>query len=444
MIYISFTFDTYHYQTVHYQSSRIYSMRSPKRSFWLTLGLVNLCIVALLGFALRSKILFSLPFIDFRSVESAHSHFAFAGWAGLSLITFFIYDILPEHLSQKKIYQWVLAGIEISSLGMAFLFPFLGYTGITIFFSTLYVAAAVAFVPVFIKDVLQTNANRNVKLLSISALCSLILSFAGTIGLSYIIIAKSGGSLLYRDSIYTFLHFQYNGFFTLSIFALFINYIVKNGILPDKNANLFSLFLSLSILPALFLSLLWHNSGLFYVLGTIGCFFILMAVIHLFLFFKNTLYRQLFKTSIARNLWYFSMISFALKMILQVGTIFPRLGNAVYGDRPVIIGFLHLVFLGFVTFFILSVLVENGYFNTKNKIISFPLILFSIGVFANEILLMVQGLGILFQTNNSIFNWLLWGAAIILFTGALSIACARLFIVFQERQKNKATLSDGF
>src|SRR5579875_649752 len=106
-----------------------------KRSFWLTLSLINLSIVALLGFTLRSKILFPLEFIDFRSVESAHSHFAFAGWAGLSLITLLIYDILPEEFNRRNIYQWILAGIEISSLGMAFLFPFLGYTEITIFFS---------------------------------------------------------------------------------------------------------------------------------------------------------------------------------------------------------------------------------------------------------------------------------------------------------------------
>ena len=99
-----------------------------RKSFWLTLAIVNLCIVAFLGFTLRSKILFPLSFIDFRSVESAHSHFAFGGWAGLSLITLFIYDILPEDLSRKKIYRWVLAAIEISSLGMAFFFPFIGYT----------------------------------------------------------------------------------------------------------------------------------------------------------------------------------------------------------------------------------------------------------------------------------------------------------------------------
>lgn len=417
-------------------------MINHRRSFWLTLALINLCIVAFLGFILRSKILFSLPFIDYRSVLSAHSHFAFAGWAGLLLITLFIYDILPEPFSQKKIYQWVLTGIETSSLGMALLFPFLGYSLITIFFSTLYVVAVVVFVPVFIKDLLKVVTNRNIKLLSISALSFLIISFSGTLGLLYIIITRSGGSLLYMDSIYTFLHFQYNGFFTLSIFTLFINYISRKNIILNKNENRFSVFLCLSILPALFLSLLWHNYRLFYFLAAIGCLLILMTLFYLFLLLKKIPYSKLFSSRIARTFLFFSVFSFVLKMLLQVGTIFPQLGNAVYGDRPVIIGFLHLVFLGFLSFFLLSVLTENGHFNRQNKIIAFPLIVFSTGIFAQEIVLMVQGLGILFQTNNSFYNWLLWGASIILFTGAVLIAFARWSII-RSLKKNKATHAGG-
>jgi hypothetical protein len=125
-------------------------------------------------------------------------------------------------------------------------------------------------------------------------------------------------------------------------------------------------------------------------------------------------------------------------MLVQVWSIFPSLGNAVYGDRPVIIGFLHLVFLGFITFFILALLIENSYFTSKNKLVLSPFIIFSTGIIANEALLMIQGLGILFQTNNDIYKWLLWGVAIVLFTGAFLIAITRLIVARQ--QKNKAIL----
>jgi hypothetical protein len=409
-----------------------------RRSFWISLGLFNLCIVALLGLALRSKILFPLHFFDYSGLLSAHSHFAFAGWAGLMLVTMFIYDVLPAHVAQKRVYSLILAAIEISGLGMAFLFPFFGYNTLTIAFSTFYVLAIVVFVPLFIRDVMRSDVNKNVKLLSVSALLSLMLSFLGTIGLMYIIITKSGGSLLYRDSIYTFLHFQYNGFFTLSVFALFINYISNRGISPDNNARSFSIFLCLSIIPALFLSLLWHNITLFYIIAAIGCFFILMSVAYLYFFLKHLNANRIFSSPIVKTLWTFSLVSFSLKMLLQVGTIFPQLGNAVYGDRPVIIGFLHLVFLGFISFFLLAVLIENGYFTKDNKIALFPFIVFSSGIILNEFLLMLQGLGILFNTNNDIYKWLLWGAAIILFSGATLIGLNRLRII--QYEKNKATL----
>ena len=96
---------------------------------------------------------------------------------------------------------------------------------------------------------------------------------------------------------------------------------------------------------------------------------------------------------------------------------------------------------GFITFFLLALLVENRYFILRGKQIILPFIIFSTGIIANELFLMLQGLGILLNTNSDIYKWLLWGVAIILFTGALSIALTRLYIVSVE--KKKATLADG-
>jgi len=247
---------------------------------------------------------------------------------------------------------------------------------------------------------------------------------------------KSGNSLLYRDSIYTFLHFQYNGFFTLSVFALFLNYAIKKGINIGRNAKLFSVFLCLSIVPALFLSLLWHNNWLFYVLAAIGCVLIIISIGYFFRFFRSIQHLQLFSSPVAKTLWLFAAISFGLKMLLNVGTIIPQLGDAVYGDRPIIIGFLYLVFLGFLTFYLLATLIEDNYFTRHNKIITYPFFVFSFGILVNEFLLMLQGLGILFKTNNEIFKWLLWGAGIVLFLGALLILLARLSVVQVKNHRN--------
>ncbi|HEY1031003.1 MAG TPA: hypothetical protein VGD89_04475, partial [Flavipsychrobacter sp.] len=62
---------------------------------WLKIALANLVIVAILGFLLRSKIVFTIPFLDFKNTLHAHSHYAFGGWVTLALMVLMVYEILP-------------------------------------------------------------------------------------------------------------------------------------------------------------------------------------------------------------------------------------------------------------------------------------------------------------------------------------------------------------
>ena len=397
-------------------------MKNGSKQLWLGLSLLNLSIVALYGFLLRSKILFSLPAIDYRNLLSAHSHFAFGGWVGLALLVLLVYNLLPETLSQKKFYQWMLLGVELSSLGMAVFFPFVGYNGVSIFFSSLYIVMNYVFASVFIKDVVKSVEDKTVRLLAVTAIAALLLSAIGPLGLVYILFSNSTDSILYRDSIYTFLHFQYNGFFTLAVFALFFQFLRSEKIVLHKSSQRFAVFLCLSIVPALFLSLLWHGKVLHYGLAAVGAVFILLALVQFVPIFLRLKKEALFRDPLARTFWTFSFLSFLLKMMLNVGTLIPSLGRAVFGDRPVIIGFLHLVFLGFVTFFILSYLIEEGFFSTTQKNIRLPFFIFAFGIIANEVLLALQGLGILFQTNSGLYTWLLWMASMFLLAGAAAIA----------------------
>ena len=54
------------------------------------------------------------------------------------------------------------------------------------------------------------------------------------------------------------------------------------------------------------------------------------------------------------------------------------------------IAYLHLVLLAFTSLFLLGYLLLNNYIR-QNKVAVMSLIVFSIGVFANELVLMVQG-----------------------------------------------------
>jgi hypothetical protein len=395
-----------------------------RKLFWSKLCLVNLAIVALLGFTLRSKILFPIPWIDYRSFLSAHSHFAFSGWVGLALTVLLIYNLLPPDRSSRKIYVWVLAIMELTSLGMAVSFPLQAYGFWSILFSSTFIVVNYVFAAVFIKDILRTDSDKTVKLLSIASISSLLISAIGPFGLAYILITKNGDSFLYRDSIYTFLHFQYNGFFTLAVFSLYFQDLLKKGRVISTKLKTFATILSISVIPSLFLSLLWHGNLLYYAFGAVGCVLLLLSLFY----YVTSFYRAddigEYSPKMTATLLRLSFISFGIKILLNAGTIIPSLGNAVYGDRPVIIGFLHLVFLAFVSFFILAQMTGEGIFTRQGKLFKTPLLVFISGVFLNEILLMVQGLGILLMTNSDIYNWLLWIAAFVLFCGGLSLAIA--------------------
>jgi len=398
------------------------------KNLWTTLSLVNLCIVALLGTTLRTKFLFSIPFIDYKNFLSAHSHFAFGGWVTLALMILYVDNLLLEDQKEKKAYQWILWGIEITSLGMAISFPFRGYAFFSILFSSAFIFFTYGFSWIFIRDLRKAKRERPVMLFSVAALLFLVISSVGPFTLAYIMASGAGDAFLYRDAIYTYLHLQYNGFFTFSIFALFTNSIITaNDATTVKRIYRFAAVLTLSVLPSLFLSLLFHSFNLYAEgIAVVGCLLLVVALI-LFFRFAFDLNLSFFQSvPLARTLIVFSLVSFGIKMLLQVGTIVPSLHNAVFGFRPIIIGFLHLVFLGFVTFYILSQFLATGLFQAEQKFSSRAIIFFASAIILNETILLVDGIGLMFYSTNPIYPWLLWAAAILLFCGAASILTARL------------------
>ena len=406
-----------------------------KKNFWIKLCLVNLSIVALLGLLLRSKILFPIPQLNYRYVLSAHSHFAFGGWVALVLITMLIYYVLPSPFKEKKSYQVALWGIFITSIGMAFTFPFMGYRVISIIFSSTFIFFTFYFSWIFFFDLLKANMNKTVKLLGIFAVLVMVFSSLGPLTLSWILASGSTDNFLYRDAVYFFLHFQYNGFFTLAVMALFLNSMLGSASEKiQQQMHKFAGFLCASIFPSFFLSVLWHpNNEVFYILAIIGC---LLILITLYWFFKLLpFFIQMIKgqSIIPIIIIGFACTAFILKMFFQMGTIIPGLDTAVYANRPLIIGFLHMVFLGLVTFYVLYHLIQNNLLILKGLFTRISLIVFGIGIVANVSILMFQGLGILLRITSQIFPLLLWLAAIVLFIGAVMI-----FIAAFNKQKIQA------
>src|SRR5690606_8183364 len=136
---------------------------------WTRMALINLAIVAFLGLSLRGKIVFFMPFIDFKYLMHAHSHFAFGGWVTLVLLALMTYRILTESMYRKPVYQWLLGGIVVNAYGMLLSFPFQGYGFYSILFSTLFIFVTYGYTFVFVRDILRTAVSGPVKALATGA-----------------------------------------------------------------------------------------------------------------------------------------------------------------------------------------------------------------------------------------------------------------------------------
>ena len=397
-----------------------------KKYFWIGLSLLNLCVVTLLGAVLRSKAIFNLPFIDYNHLLNAHGHFAFGGWVTLVLMVLMVSAFLTESQMNKSIYQFVFICVFASTWGLLVTLPFAGYAALSSYLSTFFIFITYLFSWVFIKDICNVKVSKTVMVLSISALVCLVLSSAGSFTLAYLFAVKSLNAIIYRDALFSYLHLQYNGFFTLAVFALFVHKL-ENKISEEarKKLHQFSVLLVVSILPSMFLSYHWHNpSVLFQIIAIIGSILLLLSLgwfIAVLRTIKNE-YKSI--SPLLKVAGVISFGAFMLKMFLQSFTIIDYLGNLVFGDRPIIMGFLHLVFLCFVSLFILAYITNAGFLNKEKLITRLSLLVFATGVVLNEVLLWMQGIGAVFIQSSDLFPWLLWGAGICLFAGALLILLA--------------------
>jgi hypothetical protein len=172
----------------------------------------------------------------------------------------------------------------------------------------------------------------------------------------------------------------------------------------------------------MFMSYLWHYpsfavkivamAGSLSVVATVICFFLMIPKL-----------KPGFSAlkPLVRAIGIMSMIAFVLKMIFQSLTIIPALGPLVFANRPVIIGFLHLVLLGFISLYLLASFIQDDLL-VLNQATRFGLWIFISGIVANELVLMAQGLGFMFMMSSAVMQWLLWVASICLMTGALTLA----------------------
>ncbi len=387
---------------------------------WIRFSFFNLLLVSTLGILLRYKIAFSLPFIDQKNVLHSHSHFAFTGWVTQTLMVLFVYYLQKQQLTNVFTkYKYLFLLNLVCAYGMLVSFILQGYGLFSISFSTLSIFVSFVFAFTYWKDLNRISNAGITHHWFKSALLFNVLSSIGAFSLAALMILKLANQKLYLSSVYYFLHFQYNGWFFFACMGLFF-YASKLHTAPHAK-KIFWLFAA-SCIPAYFLSILWAAiHPLLYWLVVLASlvqttgwvFFIKLLLSHVSYLKENFL-----KTSG----WIFKLAVFAcsIKIILQQLSVIPFLSKLAFGFRPIVIGYLHLVLLGVITLFLLGYLVSSQIIKTDQKTF-LGIGIFVGGIFLNELLLMIQGIGAISSIMIPYLNEFLLLAAGVLFTGLLVV-----------------------
>ncbi len=339
-----------------------------------------------------------------------HSHFAFGGWGFMILFFCFYHAFLNKDRINNRIYSCLFYGAFFSVWGMLISFPFRGYAGISTAFSTLYIWVTYWFAFRFYRDIKGEKTSFSLKLAK-AALFLLVFSSIGPYTMGVIMALGHGSDPRAINAIYFYLHLQYNGWFIFGILALLFKWMEQHKIrFSLKKAKLFYNLLFWSCFPAYLLSVLWSKPGEYvFILAGIAGLVQLLAVIPLFQILNQE--RKAMKAHLNPVIYRIGILFFivyTLKYIFQLSGAIPEVVSWTVANRNLVIAYLHLVFLGVFTIFMLSYVLQEQLV-PLNKWSTAGLLTFLAGFILTEGLLFGQaGLRLLHIYIPSFGSWMFY------------------------------------
>jgi hypothetical protein len=392
-----------------------------------------LVIIALIGSYLRFMFVKDFGIFNFQFLLHSHSHAAMLGWVFTSLFILLLHSYLPGKIFFRK-FNLIFWLIQLSVFGQLVTFAVQGYAAFSIAFSTLHIVLSYFFIYYFFRETnkdksLKKNHRLSLKFIY-SALFFLLLSSFGPWSLAVIVIKDLPGTDLYKQAIYFYLHFQYNGWFVFSLIGLILFYYEKQGFAVNSDfANTAFSLLFWANIPAYTLSLLgFEIAGFIWVIAfgsALVQFFGLRYLAGVLLPFRKSSAGSAHIWE--KRLFYIFIGSLSAKYILQLLSSLPFLKEAAFISREVAIGYIHLVMLGVVScgiFFLFSV---NSLMDLGKRMIKTGIWTLLAGFAANEILLFYPCLIIWFQAPlPGYYYHFLFACALLMFAGAVLIFTSQL------------------
>jgi hypothetical protein len=329
-------------------------------------------IAAILGVLLRFYPLSSFTF-DYRYLVHAHSHIALLGWVYVALTTILHYCFVKNDTTAHKRYNWIFWATQGTLMGMLLTFPFQGYALFSIIFSTLFLIMSYIFFHHFLKNIDPKHKDSRALQCMRAALWYMVISSLGPWALGMIMTALGSQSIWYRIAIYFYLHFQYNGWMV-------------------------------------------------YVLAGIGTLAQLGAFVVLWTQFKGETARLLL-TKWQEILLKWAVVLFCIKLLLQLLTILPYFVQMAIRHIDLIIGYLHLTFLGVISIGLFFLMDYFKLFQVSRR----PFQWYFLGFLTMEILIFYRGMAGWLQ-------WPLWdGHTETLAVGSILIPISLFWMLLKNR-----------
>ena len=269
----------------------------------------------------------------------------------------FLLLIRPTARAKKQAIA-ICSALSVISLFMYISFLFQGYGLFSIIFSTLHGFIqywAIYFIYKQIKN--SPYVPKSAYCFIMGGLFSLLLSSFGPYILAYVSVAGMKESAIYNSAINLYLHFQSNGWLILFIIGCFLIMLHSKKI-PYHTSMIITGFwiYFISLFPSYISNILWieNISFIFSFISGVGLIAQWVGTIVICISFDQSL-KEL-KSQYSKRiiiLLIFIFYLFIIKSTMNLGLISPELSVLIYETRNVIIGYLHLILLGFISMFIL-------------------------------------------------------------------------------------------
>jgi hypothetical protein len=344
----------------------------------LSVSLIWLIVAGSFGLLLRWHFVQPIPDFPFAWWRHAHSHLGFLGWIGNVLLSLLLFSKLIPRFFHRL---WWFSQLLI--LGMAISFPLSGYSTVSIVFSTSHIVCCWLFAGWWFSRG-RKNSVGTIRQATDWALALMSVSQLGPIGLGMSMALAPQNTALYSFFLHFYLYFQHSGWFIMGALAVFLKYhnVTTNNPGWDQLIRWTGYYI------LLYFSAAYVNTDLTFVrllLAAASIYVAFQLIRRLPVFWRHLV--ATLNNAYLKVLGNLIVFCWGLKLLLELSFLVPAIAADILPNRFLMLGFLHLNFLGISSPLLLLLIFKYQ----TTPALHWPVILYRTGSLLTIIFLFVAG-----------------------------------------------------